>query len=744
MTPALPPTLAAELDALGPVGLSRAAQAAGAMLAADLSVPAPGRIDPVPVVLDPSTWEQLSRGLIQRAHLLDALHAELYGPRTIFDAAVCPTQELLADPAYLRSAVAPRAEGTHRLFALATDVQLSDDGSWRVVADTLDVPVGAGMALELRRVLSRAAPELYRSTALHRLHPFFDTVRAGLHARTKRLGLAGRTVVIADETDPLGAFDHHWFANLLGAPVVTASDLVARADTVELRTPGDGPGAAVDTLIRLVPSATLDPLDLGPTSSGGVTGLVDAARRGIITVLNPLGAGLLENRALRAALPDLCRHLLHEDLQLHAADGATGALWPSLPPTGRPGEPSRLTGRPVRLRLLVVAAEDGFAVLPGGIATTVDGGPATLKDVWVQAAVSAVPDPIAVLGPGLRGSLPSPAGGTTRSVGADLFWFGRYLERTDATARLLRTLIDTTNDLASETTASARTARRTLLRAVTDVTTTYPGFQEVAAEDEQAVRDEYLSLLTDPGRPGSLAQTGRALAATSRSLRDLLSADLWPALARMDAQFTALSGVDAPPLEQALSEIVDVCLTLSGAITDTMPRTLGYDLTEAGRRIERCLGLISLLRATLAHRAPQAAELRIASAVAAITEAGASYRRAVHGPLHPELLLELLVADPTHPRSLLFQLDRLIAAVDRLPELTPVVRVRSPLTALRHRVAGWDAQALLRPLGAQDPRTPLLQEADAAIIALRDLATAFEDHYFRPAEGATAWGDDDV
>ncbi|APX34221.1 hypothetical protein BH708_17610 [Brachybacterium sp. P6-10-X1] len=761
MSIAPPPALAEALAALGPRGRRRAATSAAAMIAADVSVAQPV-VDPVPVVLDPEDWEAISAGLIQRVRVLDALYADLYGPRTVLGTDVAPTSELLQDPAYLRSAIGIPARGSHHLFAVTSTLTRTDDGSWVVLEDSVDVPDGAGTALEVRRALSRCAPTLYRTTALRRLHPFFDTVRSALHHRTRTDGRAGRTVVLTDDDveDPLRAFDDSWFANLLGAPVVSAGDLRTGSGTLTLRLPGADadPGDAVDALIRLLPSELLDPLDLGSTRLGGVTGLIEAARCGDVEVLNPFGAGLLENPALREALPDLCRQILHEDLQLRPAAPGTAngrAGWLSLDPGGG----DELVERPVRLRVLVVASEDGFEVLPGGVALTDDDGPEALKDVWVTVPeTSALP---AAPGEELPG--PDPAGpaltavtrgvltaypAMTRSIGSDLFWFGRYLERVDSTARLLRTVLDTSNDLGSEHGPTARTAQAVLLGAVTDVTTTYPGFLSRDPHDPEDVHTEVTSLLTDVGRPGSLAQSYASLAHTTRTLRDLISDDIWPVIARMRGRIHTLAGPDSPPLERGLTDIVDGCLTLSGAVADSMPRNLGWDLTEIGRKIERTMGLLALLRATLGRRRSRAAEARIAGAVAVITESGASYRRAYHAAVQSELLLELLLTDTTLPRSIAFQLDRLHSTLDRLPELDPSPELRSPLTALRSRIGAWEPRELLRPADGADASdgapTALLEEADAAILTLRELAGALENRFFRPSESTSLWGVDDV
>ena len=737
------------------------------MFAGDVSATAPV-IDPVPVVLDAEAWSQLSAGLIQRMRLLDALYADLYGPRTVLAAEVAPVAQLLQDPAYLRAAVGIPARGNHHLFAVTSTVTRTAEGSWVVLEDAVDVPDGAGTTLELRRVLSRCAPTLYRSTPLRRLHPFFDALRTSLHQRTRAEGRAGRTVVLTkDAEDPLRAFDHSWLANLLGAPVVSAGDLRTGSGTLTLRLPGldSAAGDAVDALLRLVPSRLVDPLDLGPTPLRGVTGLVEAARCGDVEIFNPIGAGLLENPDLRTALPDLCRQLLHEDLLLRPAgpDTAEGG-WLGLDPAGGDG----LVERPVRLRLLVMRTEDGFDVLPGGIGLTADDGPAALKDVWVTvpetAAVparSAAQADAAALDSATPRDVLTTYPAMTRSIGSDLFWFGRYLERVDATARLLRTVLDTVNDLDAEPSPSARTAQSVLLGAVTEVTTTYPGFPALDLRDRETVRTEIESLLTDRSRPGALAQSYAALAHTTRTLRDLISDDVWPVIARMNQRLRSLGGQDAPPLEQGLTEIVDGCLTLSGAVADSMPRNLGWDLMEVGRKIERTSSLLALLRALLGRRRTRAAEARIAGAVALITESGASYRRSYHAAVQPELLMELLLSDTTLPRSIAFQLDRLGQTLDRLPEVAPTPELRAPLTALRSRLSSWQPQTMLRPLdtGAEGDAgagagahadavlgapTALLEEADAALETLRELATALENRFFRPSESASRWGIDDV
>src|SRR5699024_2589001 len=154
---------------------------------------------------------------------------------------------------------------------------------------------------------------------------------------------------------------------------------------------------------------------------------------------------------LRAALPDLCRQLLHEDLLLRPAEpGTVPAGWLSIDPAGG----DELVERPLVLRLLVMGTEDGYEVLPGGVGITADDAPEALKDVWVT-----VPETSAVPAEGEHGPRagePAPArarGGLTAAPampgrsGSALFCFGRYPGGGDSPARRRRAGRATVNAL---------------------------------------------------------------------------------------------------------------------------------------------------------------------------------------------------------------------------------------------------------------------------------------------------------
>src|SRR6185437_14143055 len=72
----------------------------------------------------------------------------------------------------------------------------------------------------------------------------------------------------------------------------------------------------VSLLWRRMDASFTDPLELRFDSRIGTPGLVEAIRHCTISVVNGMGSGILETRAIAAFLPRLCRDLLGADLEL--------------------------------------------------------------------------------------------------------------------------------------------------------------------------------------------------------------------------------------------------------------------------------------------------------------------------------------------------------------------------------------------------------------------------------------------
>ncbi len=727
--------LAAELDRAGPGGLAAHDVHARRLLAEDgVGYRAPGvdddqpwALDPVPLLVPADEWAGLERAVAQRAELLDRLLADLYGPRLTLRTGLLPVEVVLGHEGYVRGwARSPGAPPRRELFLAGTDLARTVDG-WRVLGDRVQAPSGAGYAMAGRRVVARVLAPVHRRSRIRRLRPFFDAVRRGLEELRTEVDTP-RVVLLTPGPQSETAFEQAFLSSLLGFPLVQGSELTVCDGRVWQRTLGRL--EPVDVILRRVDAAWCDPLDLRQGSQLGVPGLLEAARRGAVTIVNGLGSGVAENPGLLPYLPALAPALLDEPLALPAAQtwwcgdpagrSHVVARIPELmiKPIARNEERSTIAGaslstaerselaarieaephawvgqevldpstvpaigahgglqaRPVTLRTFAVAEGGRFQVLAGGLAQADD----RAKDVWV-------------LGPGPRNAPigidgpHAPAGALSPRVAADLFWLGRYAERAEGTARLLRAVADRRADFQSSAEPADGQALEVLLRATTAVTLTAPGFLgEGAAARLAGPGPELLSLLTDRDRPGSLAYAVHRLTGAAQAVREQLSTDTWFVLGRLETVLRepASSAPEAADVSGTLSRVLEGLLALAGLAAESHVRDAGWCLLDAGRRVERALGVSALLAATVCDRARPVDGLVLESVLIA-AESVITYRRLPRPGV--AAAAALLLTDRTNPRSVAHQLERLRVDVAGVPG--PDGGVDAALAAVERRLA---------------------------------------------------------
>lgn len=768
------------------------------------------RLDPLPVVVDAAEWAALEPRLAQRAELLDAVLTDLYGDRALLTSGTVPAEVVLGHPGFLRAADRVRTPGPRQLFLTATDLGRGPDGRWLVLADRTQAPSGAGYAMENRRVVSRVLPGLYRDTPLERLRAFFHTVRAALQEAAPTSAEAPRVVLLTPGAGSETAFDQAFLATLLGYPLVEGRDLTVREGRVWMRSVGRL--EPVDVVLRRVDAWFSDPLELRPDSTLGVPGLLEAARQGTVSVVNPFGAGVLENPALLPFLPAASRLLLGTEPALDAvttfwcgddlarrhvlADLDRFVLKPIWRGVGRasvfgwelsraerddlrrrvearPGawcgqEPLEMstapvvTGRGLEARHLVVrtfavAQGGGYRLMAGGLArvagrsgtrfvSSSDG--ALAKDVWVLS-----PDPTAAAAGPLGGvadslTLVAPSASVPAlapRAAEDLFWLGRYAERAEDTARLLRVVDDLAEDYGRRPGSVGAAALSVLLEATTHVTATYP-------PAEPTPHAELLRLALDAGRPGTLGFALRRTVEAAQAVREQLSTDTWVVLGSLERvvadlaerSATAAPG-DEPPLAPTLARVVEGLLALAGLGAESMVRDPGWYFMDLGRRLERALQVLAVLRATLVRARDAAVDALVLESVLVTGESVITFRRRhATGPAavptvgagagggsagHVAGVLDLLLLDRTNPRALAHQLDRVEHALRHLPDPPRNAALDRALRAVTARLREADPVTLALP-GPDGVRGPLADLLDALAGEVAALADAVEAAHF--------------
>ncbi len=686
----------------------------------------PWPLSALPLLIGEDEWQTISAGVAQRAELLELLLADIYGEAKLVTSGKLPAPLVTGSRHFWRSMIGMTPTGGHRLHIVAVDLARGPDGEWRVLADHVRTPTGAGYALENRLAASRVMGTLQTRLNLHRLAPFFASFREGIAAACKRsdprIGLL--TPGRFNQSYPEQAH----LARYLGMLLVEGDDLAVRDGRLYVRTI-EGL-KRVDALWRRMDSRFIDPLAFDSQSRIGVPGLMDAIASGEAVVTNAPGVGVVESAAFGAFLPALARTLTGEDLFLpNIATWWCGQAGPCRemrehlddlivapafndPVVGVPGHHvlgatldstqraaldaamtlrpqdyvgreivhlstmptvvnGRLAPRPFTLRAFAVRdASGGWTVMPGGFArlgeSTDERAPvmdegAFSADVGIVALhqveqVSLLPTSVAIRRN--PGTLPSRAAD-------NLYWLGRYLERGEATLRLVRATLGGTIDADSGASLVPVTLDRlaTLLIS-TGASAAADDDDEDNDEDEGAIRD--LAELAEDALDGTGLSSIRTLFGSAHTIaegiRDRLSADVWRLI---DMPLPPAGGGDAGALLQRAGALQERFAALAGLAAENMGRTAGWRFHDLGRRVERGMMACRLTR-TFASEAATADDL---TTLLDLLDSQISYRARYMTGLALVPVRDLVALDPFNPRSLAFQVARIREHLGALPSL---------------------------------------------------------------------------
>lgn len=668
-------------------------------------------LDPIPLVLDGNEWRSIAAGLDQRARLLDLLLRDIYGPQTVLKRGLLPPELVYGHAGYLRPMLGalPASPATERrqLVLYAADLARGPDGQVWVVADRTQAPSGAGYALENRAVMARTFPELLEGAGVAKLTHWLKAVQAALVKLSPRE--QPHVVLLSPGPANETYFEHAYLAARLGYTLAQGDDLTVRDGRVWLKAvSGLKP---VDVILRRLDEDWCDPLELRQDSRLGTAGLIEALRRGTVAMANPPGSGLLENPALLPFLPGLAQALLGEDLTLptaatwwcgqekeceyvlanlphlvlkpiargQASETVLGAaldrrqlttwrarirarphLYVGQQPMALSSVPAlrdhRLTPQHMSLRAFLVSQGEGYVAMSGGLTRCGDGtllssqSGALSKDTWVTPAPpKAIPSSVQ-----LCTAHPAEMEILTSRAADNLFWAGRYLERAESVARLLRALLD---GLWEEETTPGQVPVLTALMRMIGYRPDKHDLVEQAGFPATLVAEVH-DLITHEAHPGNLAHTVHALLGCTYSTREYWSVAIWRLLDRIERDWSKRRrnrGHERSDLW--LGHLIDTLAGLAGLASETLPRADAFRFFDLGRRIERGLTASNVLSRILESRLTDEAQRESLSLVLQSADSLVTFRRRYRGEPFLAGVLELLLWDTDSPRALIYQLN---------------------------------------------------------------------------------------
>ena len=674
----------------------------------------PWPVSPVPLLIGEAEWAGIAAGITQRAALMESVLSDLYGAGELVASGAIPAAVVNGSPLFLRPMTALIPPGGYQLQFVAVDLCRDPDGQWRVLADHVRAPAGAGYALENRIALSRTLGGLQGRLNIQRHAPFFAAFRDGLAALCRRaeprIGL-----LTPGRLNPSYAEQAH-LARYLGFLLVEGADLAVAEDRLYVRTIAGL--KRVDAVWQRADPRLLDPLAFDSHSTIGVPGLIDAFAAHNVLISNAPGAGVLEAPAMQAFFPALAERLTGQALLLPniatwwcGDDKACGVVRDRLdtmvvaPAFGtatlglsgatagaeltgaararfiadldrRPQDyvgqevvhlstmpvvaDAEMTPRPFVLRVFAArGADGGWVVMPGGFArigehpdprAAVMGAGLWSADVAVHGADPVAP--VSLLPPTDSATIRRNPGTLPSRVADNFFWLGRYLERGEALLAVIRVMLGNSIDADAGAALDHETVGRLAGLVVAG---------RAAAHPAQLRRPELVQLartaLDGEGDWHNIPAINRLARGIAGVSRDRLSADM---VRLLDA---------AHPTKGSM---LDRCgslhrryAALSGLSAEHMGRTAAWRFHDLGRRVERAMAAARLVR-TFGLAGATSDDL---STLLDLADSQISYRQRYLTGIARVPVVDLVALDPGNPRSIAYQVACIAAHLDHLPVL---------------------------------------------------------------------------
>ena len=517
----------------------------------------PWNLNVVPFILPKSEWQTVEAGIEQRAELLNLVLNDIYGEGNLIKNGIVPYEIIYGHRGFLRQCAGIEYPTDKFLSIYAADLSRGTDGRLWVVNDRAEAPSGMGYALENRSTTSRILPEMYGRMNVKRLSGFFQELNQMLIAASPVKKENPNIVILTPGSHNETYFEHAYLSSFLGYPLVQGNDLVVRDGFLWMKSLQGL--KRIDVVLRRVDDAFADPLELREDSHLGVAGLLDVVRRKNVTVINPVGSGVIENPGLIPFMPAVAKYFLNQDLILpqiaswwcgqererkYVLENLSHLVIKRIDRTNRESiyftefmaqqqlndlkkeieeTPYRyvaqerisfstapnlvnesIESRNLVTRAFCIASDDKYSVMSGGLVRVAPDRETirvsnqrggTSKDLWVLDDAPIKEDKSRHWQK--RSSVAISGLNDLPSLTAEnLYWAGRYVGRTLVNARFIRMVMRQMALVQNRNERPDSVKLQVLFKAVTQLTGTYPGFTEKTKEGKLAMEDPMEEMLS--------------------------------------------------------------------------------------------------------------------------------------------------------------------------------------------------------------------------------------------------------
>ena len=267
--------------------------------------------DIIPRVLTGDEWKTIEDGLKQRLKALNLFLKDIYSEQQIIQDKIIPAELIVSCPHYMREVAGIQVAHDIYIHISGIDLIRGDNGIFYVLEDNLRTPSGVSYMLENREITKRLFPELVASSRVRRVSNYPLLLHEILLSLSPAQISNPNVALLTPGIYNSAYYEHTFLARQMGIPLVEGRDLVVDNHKVYMKTTQGL--EQVHVIYRRVDDDFLDPLVFRPDSALGVPGLMAAYRKGSVAIVNAVGNGVADDKAIYAYVPAMIRYYLNEE-----------------------------------------------------------------------------------------------------------------------------------------------------------------------------------------------------------------------------------------------------------------------------------------------------------------------------------------------------------------------------------------------------------------------------------------------
>ena len=266
--------------------------------------------DIIPRIITGSEWEQIERGIAQRLKALNLFIKDIYNEQQVIHDGIIPASLIATCPHYKREIFGIKVPHDIYVHISGIDLIRGNDGKFYVLEDNLRTPSGVSYMLENREVTKRIFPDMLAANNVRRISSYPVILHEILLELASTQISNPRVVLLTPGIYNSAYYEHSFLARQMGIDLAEGRDLVVENHKVYMKTTKGL--EQVHVIYRRIDDEYLDPLVFLKNSAIGVPGLIGAYRKGNVAIVNAVGNGVADDKAVYTYVPELIKYYLHE------------------------------------------------------------------------------------------------------------------------------------------------------------------------------------------------------------------------------------------------------------------------------------------------------------------------------------------------------------------------------------------------------------------------------------------------